>query len=143
MHDNNTDRFGRLREENARLRAEVERLKLDLTALPAAIEGCEKMVEQSHELEKLRRCRDELRECTDAIGDLGVNLVCTLPDSIRAIKQRAERAESALRELVAAVTSKRAEDSNLPIAWSGSPAQNRAMYAAIDTARAALEKEAK
>jgi hypothetical protein len=45
-----------------------------------------------------------------------------------------------LEELLAAVTSKGASDSRLPVAWSGSPEQNRRMYAAIGKARAALAR---
>lgn len=41
-------------------------------------------------------------------------------------------------ELLAAVTSKGHVDSRDPITWSGSPNQNRRMYAAIDQARALL-----
>ena len=52
-------------------------------------------------------------------------------------KEMAENAtlRAALVELVAAVTSKGAEDTRDPIAWSGSPAQNRRMFAAIAAAR--------
>ncbi len=45
---------------------------------------------------------------------------------------------AALKELLASVTSKGADDTASPIAWSGSASQNRRMYAAISAARAAL-----
>ncbi len=45
------------------------------------------------------------------------------------------RLRAVLNELVAALTSKGAPDTREPIMWSGSPDQNRRMYAAIDAAR--------
>lgn len=50
---------------------------------------------------------------------------------------------SALAELLAAVTSKAAPDTTAPIAWSGSPTQNQRMYAAIDKARKAIANDEK
>jgi len=47
---------------------------------------------------------------------------------------------AALRELLASVTCQGAEDSRLPIAWSGSPSQNHRMHAALKGARATLAK---
>ena len=64
-------------------------------------------------------------------------LVLTSADVDRMEKEHAEMMES-LQELLASVTSEMADDTSMPIAWSGSPSQNRRMTAAIKNARAAL-----
>lgn len=46
--------------------------------------------------------------------------------------------EESLSQLLWAVTSKGATDTNSPIVWSGSPVQNRAMFKAIEDARKCL-----
>ncbi len=53
---------------------------------------------------------------------------------------RANKLRLALEELLGAVTAKVAPDTTQPIMWSGSPAQNRRMFAALEQAREALRQ---
>lgn len=113
-----------LQRENAALRAELDEIKT-----------------RGGMTQSARDYVTELRDKNAALRDKLTEAVEILKRSNECL-ERAQSDNAALREalenLLSAVTSKRADDSNMPIAWSGSPSQNRAMYAAIDAARAAL-----
>jgi hypothetical protein len=59
----------------------------------AIARACTELCVAQAEVARLQKCRDELQEATEAVGNIGVNLVCTLPESIRALRRRAEAAE--------------------------------------------------
>ena len=64
-------------------------------------------------------------------------------DQLKSARKRIASLEESLQELLNAATSIGATDSRVPITWSGSAFQNRAMYVAIDNARTTLRTKIK
>jgi hypothetical protein len=69
------------------------------------------------------------RNTSPKMVEANANLIAAAPELL-----------DALRELLASVTCEGTIDTRLPIAWSGSPAQNHRMHAALKGARATLGK---
>ncbi len=84
--------------------------------------------------ETLRVMRQDRKLFSEQNGKLNMKLATANAEIARLTAENAGLRD-VLNELVGAVTSKGAPDAREPIMWSGSPTQNRRMYAAINAAR--------